>query len=175
MARASFHKGQRVYVEPVGTWAIIEAVVPQWTKGIDMPMRIGYDVGMGREFSEDELVGLETTDVTDLVEEDAQWRLMRASNRWKPAEECNHHPHPGTHPVVITSDADWGGWRVPSAEYDLNPNRIEMQARIIAQSVQCVALLRKFSDYAEQRTEGMSNQLGDLVEDARIILAAVEN
>ena len=175
MAIAAFHKGQRVYVEPVGTWALIEAVIPHWTKGVEVPMGIVYDVGLGREFTEEELVGIETADTTDFVDEDAQWRLTRANNRWKPAEECHHHPYPGTHPVVITSDAEWGGWRVPAAEYDLNPNRIEMQARIIAQSVQCVALLRKFTKYADQQAENMPDQLGDMAEDARVILAAIES
>ena len=30
MAKAKFHKSQRVFVKPVGTWAHVEAVVPQW-------------------------------------------------------------------------------------------------------------------------------------------------
>ena len=38
-----YHKHQRVYVRPVGTWAIVERVVPQWTKGLDEPLRIFYD------------------------------------------------------------------------------------------------------------------------------------
>ena len=49
--KAQFHKNQRVYVKPVGTWALIERVVPHWVKGIDEPIRIHYDVGLGREFS----------------------------------------------------------------------------------------------------------------------------
>ena len=35
MAKAQFHKNQRVYVKPVGTWALVEHVVPHWAKGID--------------------------------------------------------------------------------------------------------------------------------------------
>ena len=37
MAKAQFHKNQRVYVKPVGTWALIEHVVPHWAKGLDEP------------------------------------------------------------------------------------------------------------------------------------------
>ena len=40
MARAQFHKNQRVYVRPVGTWAQIERVVPHWTKGLEEPIRM---------------------------------------------------------------------------------------------------------------------------------------
>ena len=40
MAHAQFLKNQRVYVRPVGTWALVERVVPHWTKGLDSPIRI---------------------------------------------------------------------------------------------------------------------------------------
>ena len=40
MAKAQFHKNQRVYVKTVGTWALIEKVMPQWAKGLDEPLRI---------------------------------------------------------------------------------------------------------------------------------------
>ena len=53
------------------------------------------------------------------------WRVMRGHNRRKSAEQCGHHPHPGTHPMVVTTERDWGGWNVPGAEYDLDPYRIE--------------------------------------------------
>ncbi len=59
MAKAQFHKNQRVYVKPVGTWALIERVVPHWAKGIDEPIRIHYDVGLGREFSAEEFLSEE--------------------------------------------------------------------------------------------------------------------
>ena len=35
MAKAVFHKNQRVYVSSVGTWAMVEQVVPQWAKGVE--------------------------------------------------------------------------------------------------------------------------------------------
>src|SRR5215831_14199289 len=59
MAKAQFHKNQRVYVKPVGTWALIEHVVPHWAKGINEPIRIHYDVGLGREFTAEELMSEE--------------------------------------------------------------------------------------------------------------------
>ena len=50
MARAQFQKGQKVWVECVGAWAFIEQVQPVWAKGFDEPVRITYEVGLGREF-----------------------------------------------------------------------------------------------------------------------------
>ena len=55
MAKALFHKNQRVFVRPVGTWAIIERVVPQWVKDVPEPLRVFYDVGLGRDFVATEL------------------------------------------------------------------------------------------------------------------------
>ena len=51
MAKAQYHKNQRVYVKPVGTWALVERVIPHWAKGLDEPLRVFYDVGLGREFA----------------------------------------------------------------------------------------------------------------------------
>jgi hypothetical protein len=112
MAKAKFHKSQRVFVKPVGTWAHVEAVVPQWVKGCEEPIKIAYDCGMGREFAQDELeeesTALQTNAANGLG---GTWRVLRGHNRWKSAEQCGHHPHPGTHPMVVTTERDWGGWR----------------------------------------------------------------
>ena len=35
MAKAAFHKNQKVFVKPVGTWAVVEQVLPQWVKGLE--------------------------------------------------------------------------------------------------------------------------------------------
>jgi hypothetical protein len=83
-----------VFVKPVGTWAYVEAVVPTWVKGCEEPIKISYDCGTGRESAAN---GLGT------------WRILRGHNRWKSAEQCGHHPHPGTHPMVVTTKRDWGG------------------------------------------------------------------
>ncbi|OYW78599.1 MAG: hypothetical protein B7Z26_09525 [Asticcacaulis sp. 32-58-5] len=55
MAKAIFHRRQRVWVEPVGTWALIDKVNPIWAKGFDEPIRVTYDCGLGREFRAEEL------------------------------------------------------------------------------------------------------------------------
>src|SRR5689334_18033690 len=110
MARAQFHKNQRVYVRPVGTWALIERVVPHWTKGLEEPLRVLYDVGLGREFGADELQG-EESEPPAAGEE--PWRVVRAPNKWQSPSETVNHPYPGTHPVIVTGEVEWGGWRVP--------------------------------------------------------------
>jgi len=85
----------------------------------------------GREFAAEELLSEEP--LGDKTPNDARlWRVVRARNKWQPAEDCARHPVPGTYPVVITGEPEWGGWRVPGAEYDLDPAKMEEQARLIA-------------------------------------------
>lgn len=76
MAKAQFHKNQRVYVKTVGTWTQIEKVLPHWTKGLEEPFRIFYDVGLGREFAAEELES-DTTKPAEVTDA-GQWRLFRA-------------------------------------------------------------------------------------------------
>jgi hypothetical protein len=40
MAKAVFQRNQRVWVESVGAWAVIEKIVPVWAKGFDEPVRV---------------------------------------------------------------------------------------------------------------------------------------
>ena len=86
MAKAKYHKSQRVFVKPVGTWAHVEAVVPQWVKGCEEPIKIGYDCGMGREFAQEELEeessALQANAANGLG---GAWRILRGHNRWKSA------------------------------------------------------------------------------------------
>ena len=172
MAKAAFHKNQRVYVKPVGTWALIEHVVPHWAKGIDEPIRIHYDVGLGREFAAEELLSEEP--MGDKIPGESQtWRVIRARNKWQPNEDCARHPVPGTFPVVVTGDADWGGWRVPGAEYDLDPYRIERQAEIIVRAPIFMKLLEEFVEYADQEPENLSHDLTKLAQLARRIISEV--
>lgn len=170
MAKAQFHKNQRVFVKPVGTWSTIERVVPQWTKGLDEPLKISYDVGLGREFAADELQSDAGLALSAAALPEEAWRILRARNRWQQAEECAHHPEPGTYPVVVTGERDWGGWRVPGAEYDLTPERIERQARLIAAVPRLVALLEALCDIAAKSPENTSNELAALAADARNVL-----
>ena len=145
MAKAVFHKHQRVYVKPVGTWAVIEKVKPQWVKDIEEPLRVYYDCGLGRDFTADELSAEQVEDAAV-----GRWRVLRAVNKWQTPEECAHHPQPGTYPVVVTDTQDWGGWRVPGAEYDRDPVRIEAQARLIVHAPSLLALAEAFAREAAE-------------------------
>src|SRR5690242_2165685 len=151
MAKAAFHKNQRVYVKPVGTWALIERVVPHWAKGLDEPLRVFYDVGLGREFAAEELQ-FDNAQTEDVKGSD-KWRIVRAHNRWQAPQETTNHPFPGTYPVVVTGEADWGGWRVPGSEYALSPARMEQQARMIASTPQMMALLKELVETAKKSPE----------------------
>jgi hypothetical protein len=173
MAKAQFHKNQRVYVKPVGTWALIERVVPHWAKGIDEPLRIYYDVGLGREFAADELQAEQPA--TDAQHHEAeQWRIMRARNKWQQPEDCVRHPIPGTYPIILTGQAEWGGWRVPGAEYDLDPYRVERQARLIAHAPRLESLARELVDWARKSGEEMPAALARLARDAHDVVTEVE-
>jgi len=172
MAKAQFHKNQRVYVKPVGTWALIEHVVPHWAKGIEEPIRVHYDVGLGREFAAEELLSEEP--VSGNPHDGTQWRVVRARNKWQPTEDCARHPLPGTYPVVVTGDSDWGGWRVPGAEYDLDPARIEEQARLIASAPRLAACADRLVQWARKSGEDMPQDLAELAHDAQDTLAQVK-
>jgi hypothetical protein len=132
VAKAIFQKNQRVWVPSVGAWSIVEKVVPVWAKGFDEPVRVTYDVGLGREFLAHELVPEESANDIEANAPTESWRLMRAKNKWQTAQDTPHHPFPGTYPIVVTDPNDWGGWRTPGAEYDRDPHQIERQARLIA-------------------------------------------
>jgi hypothetical protein len=166
MAKAKYHKSQRVFVKPVGTWAHIEQIVPKWVRGCEEPIKVMYDCGMGREFAQEELEE-ETTalqQTTAVNGMGTEWHLLRGQNRWKSAEQCGHHPYPGTHPVIATTERDWGGWRVPGAEYDLDPHRIEQQAQLLVRAPVLFALLSKFVEQAKTDPENFSSTLLDLAQ-----------
>ncbi len=175
MAKAQFHKSQRVYVKPVGTWALVERVVPHWAKGLDEPIRVYYDVGLGREFAAEELQAEEPTADKLKINGRENWRVIRARNKWQPAEDCARHPVPGTYPIVVTGEAEWGGWRVPGAEYDLDPSRIEYQARLIANAPKLAAFASNLVEWARKSGEDMPNELVQLAHDAQDVLAQIEN
>lgn len=165
MAKALFHKNQKVYVKPVGTWAIVERVLPQWVKGMDEPLRIHYDVGLGREFSAQELTAEDATDRRGGAEHDLlmeHWRVFRAKNRWGTDDDNQDHPHPGTFPVVQTDENDWGGWRVPGSEYDRDPLRIEYQARLISNSPQMLKLIKRLVDMVSAAPENFPSEAREI-------------
>ncbi|NAV73971.1 hypothetical protein FGF91_24275, partial [Salmonella sp. zj-f60] len=85
-ARAQFQKGQKVWVECVGAWAFVEQVQPVWAKGFDEPVRVTYDVGLGREFTANEL--MLAADDPGADQGGGDWRVLRARNKWQQPEDC---------------------------------------------------------------------------------------
>jgi hypothetical protein len=146
MAKATFQRNQKVWVDSVGAWAVIEKIEPVWAKGFEEPVRVTYDVGLGRPFLGHELRPEDPIGSVEDTPEEPPWRLMRARNKWQTPEDCADHPYPGTYPIVVTDISDWGGWRVPGAEYDRDPHKIEFQARLIAQAPSLRAIVRQLLD-----------------------------
>lgn len=173
MAKAVFHKGQRVYVKPVATWAVVEHVNPQWVKGVEEPLRVTYDTGLGRDFQAHELAAEEKDpQKPDLIETE-NWRVLRAVNRNSTDGRDPRHPYPGTYPVVVTDEKDWGGWRVPMAEYDREPTRIEHQSRVFANALRLMRVSRELIEFARDFPHETPGQLQDLAMQAEMVLAAV--
>ncbi|MGF1462045.1 MAG: hypothetical protein ACFB2Z_02565 [Maricaulaceae bacterium] len=172
MAKAIFHKNQRIYVKPVGTWAVIETVKPVWVKGVEEPVRIFYDAGLGRDFAAEDLAVEETS--WREPDDAAPWRVLRARNKWQDGQDCTHHPSPGTHPVVVTDKQNWGGWRVPGAEYDRDPLRIEAQARLIATAPRMKALLKELVKLADDLNTDAPDALTALGREAASALREAE-
>jgi hypothetical protein len=173
MAKALFHKNQKVWVDAVGCWASVEKILPVWTKGFDEPVRITYDVGLGREFLSHELRAEEAATASSDDTAGDDWRLMRARNKWQTPEDCAHHPHPGTFPVVVTDKTDWGGWRTPGAEYDRDPLKIEFQARLIAAATKLMQLARELAVFVGDNAHEAPEELVALGRTARVILKSV--
>lgn len=167
MAKATFQRNQRVWVESVGAWATIEKIVPIWAKGFDEPVRVTYDVGLGREFLAHELKAEDRSSETGAMAD--TWRLLRAKNKWQQPEDCPHHPFPGTYPVVVTDPNDWGGWRTPGAEYDRDPVRIERQARLIASAPKLHAIAREILALVQESPEDAPPALTELAERVAVI------
>ena len=164
MAKALFHKNQRVFVKPVGTYALIEKVIPHWVKDVPEPLRVTYDVGLGREFTGGELVSEaklnERTGLSGDEIETEEWRIFRMKNRWQSTgEDTGHHPYPGTFTVVMTDEHDWGGWRVPGSEYDRDPGKIEHQARLISNAPHMLGQMRKFVKFAAENPHDLPEDM----------------
>jgi hypothetical protein len=173
MAKASFHKNQRVYVKPVGTWAQIERVIPQWVKGLDEPLKVHYDVGLGREFAASELVAeIGGRDEGEHLGEE-RWRVLRIKNRWRDPNEATNHPVPGSFPVVLTDEKDWGGWRVPIAEYDRNPDKIEFQARLIEAAPALMRVAKALIQQGSDNPDELPAEIVSLAKDAKTVVRRI--
>jgi hypothetical protein len=173
MAKAQFHRNQKVWVSTVGTWAVIERIVPIRAKGFGEPVRITYDVGLGRDFLADELKAEERIEDPTGEASGGQWRLLRARNKWQQPEDCAHHPFPGTYPVVVTDPQDWGGWRVPGAEYDRDPHLIETQARLIVAAPKLLKLARDVQALVADAPEDAPPEVQELARRAGDLLRQV--
>lgn len=173
MAKAVFHKGQRVYVKPVATWAVIERVNPQWVKGVEEPLRVTYDAGLGRDFHAHELASEEQSPARPELIETENWRILRAVNRLSADARDPRHPYPGTYPVVVTDEQDWGGWRVPMAEYDRDPIRIEHQSRVICNALRLMRVARELVQFTQEYPHETPAQLSDLAQQAEMLFAAI--
>jgi hypothetical protein len=172
VAKAQFQRYQKVWVEAVGAWATVDRVIPVWARDFDEPVKITYDVGLGREFRGDELKAEEATGAS-APEAGGEWRILRARNKWQQPEDCGHHPFPGTFPVVVTDPQDWGGWRTPGAEYDRAPERIEFQARLIAHAPKLMAVAQALRDFVAEAPDDAPAELHALATTAAAILHAV--
>lgn len=155
MAKALFHKSQRVYVKPVGTWALVEQVIPHWVKDVDEPLRVTYECGLGRQFQAHELASEEVVNSnrkSSVHEEEdyvwEHWRIVRRTAQWRNRGVGAEKADPGSYPVVVTEEGDIGGWRVPGSEYDRDPERIEHQARIIACAPDLMRVARQIAEFS---------------------------
>ena len=83
MAKAVFQRNQKVWVESVGAWSVVERIVPVWARGFEEPVRITYDVGLGREFQAHELTAEQANgDVLD--EGGSRWRRTTPATTGSP-------------------------------------------------------------------------------------------
>jgi hypothetical protein len=154
---------------------VIEKIVPVWAKGFDEPVRITYDLGLGREFLAHELRAEDKSEEPLAEAEDGHWRILRARNKWQSEEDCGHHPYPGTFPVVVTDRQDWGGWRVPGAEYDRDPAKIEQQARLLAAAPKLMALARDLNAAVFEDADQATPELMKLAKHAAALLGYIND
>ena len=110
-----------------------------------------------------------------LADDGSRWRLLRAKNKWQAPENCRHHPYPGSYPVVVTDVNDWGGWRVPGAEYDRDPMRIEFQARMIASAPRLLSACRALVRIVDENPGHAPPELVRLAEEVVKIEAYVKS
>lgn len=174
MAKAIFQRNQKVWVESVGAWAVVEKIVPIWARGFDEPVRVTYDVGLGRDFQAHELKAEQDSDEV-LADDGSRWRLLRAKNKWQTEDNCRHHPYPGSYPVVVTDLNDWGGWRVPGAEYDRDPAKIELQARLIASAPRLMEACRRIVAMVDESPGQAPPEVVRLAEDIMKIEAYLKS
>ena len=175
MAKAQFHRHQKVWVESVGAWATIERIIPVWAKGFDEPVRITYEVGLGREFRSEELRADSPSEKAMPDVEGGEWRILRARNKWQAPEDCSHHPLPGTFPILVTDANDWGGWRVPGAEYDRDPYKIEHQSRLLASAPKLMRVVGELVTLASEAPDDCTPEILRLAQLGKTVLRFISD
>ena len=75
--------------------------------------------------------------------------------------------------MVVTDKADWGGWRVPGAEYDRDPEQIEYQARLIAAAPRLMALAERLTASVGEAPDDAPPELLALAREARAVLKSI--
>lgn len=179
MAKALFHKSQRVFVKPVGTWAVIEHVVPHWVKDVNEPLRITYDCGLGRPFHAHELVSEQAIHNQNRISDDDEdtmlehWTVERRLIKWRPSEFGVTLANPGTYPVVATDDGPTGGWRVGGGEYDRDPQRVEHQALMIVHTPELMRIARRIAEFASGCPGEFPAELKPVAQSCALILRNV--
>jgi hypothetical protein len=180
MAKALFHKSQRVFVKPVGTWALIEKVVPHWVKDVDEPLRVTYECGLGRSFQAHELAAEESLAVDAQVlrpdDDDSlleHWHIARRRAKWRARIGGLGISDVGTYPVIVTDEDDQGGWRVTGGEYDRDPQRIEHQARMITCTPDLLQTARQIADFYQENPDECPSELQQVVQRCASILRFV--
>ena len=179
MVKALFHKSQRVFVKPVGTWAVIEHVVPHWVKDVNEPLRITYDCGLGRPFHAHDLVSEHAVHSQNRVSDDDEdmmlehWNVERRLIKWRPSQFGGSLANPSTYPVVATDEGGKGGWRVGGAEYDRDPQRIEHQARMIVHTPELMRIARRIAEFVSANPDELPLDLKPVAQQCAVILRDV--
>ncbi len=74
---------------------------------------------------------------------------------------------------MVTDPQDWGGWRVPGAEYDRDPRKIEAQARLIAAAPKLLNLARELRQFVSESPDDAPAELQALAKRCDIVLRHV--
>lgn len=68
---------------------------------------------------------------------------------------------------------DWGGWRVPGAEYDRDPDHIEFQARLIAAAPKLMVIASQLVEAVDQDPDDAPPEMVQLARQARSLLQSI--
>ena len=74
---------------------------------------------------------------------------------------------------MTTDEKNWGGWRVPSAEYDRDPLKIEFQARIIESAPHLMRVAKALAQFGMNHSEDMPAELLALAKKSTVLLRRI--